>query len=50
VIAEVQEQIAALDRPKWSSCRPVLIHVNGVMDSVLERDFFAQIIDFSQFL
>ncbi|MBS0655162.1 MAG: hypothetical protein JSR46_05255 [Verrucomicrobia bacterium] len=50
VIEEVKEKIASLDRPKWSSCRPVLIHVNGVTDSVIESDFFAHIIDFSQFL
>lgn len=50
VISEVQEKIAQLDRPKWYSCRPVLIHVNGVMDSVVESGFFSHIIDFSQFL
>jgi len=50
VIDEVKEKIASLDRPKWSSCRPVLIHVNGVTDSVRESEFFAHIIDFSQFL
>lgn len=50
VIEEVKEKIAALDHPKWTSCRPVLIHVNGVTDSVRESDFFAHIIDFSEFL
>lgn len=50
VIEEVQEKISSLDRPKWISCRPVLIHVNGVMDSVKESDFFAHIIDFGQLL
>nr|NGX53647.1 hypothetical protein [Chlamydiota bacterium] len=28
----------------------VLIHVNGVMDSVIESDFFAKIIDFGELL
>jgi uncharacterized protein len=27
------------------SCRPVLIHVNGVSDEVIDSDYFAHIID-----
>lgn len=50
VIAQCQQKIAALNLPRGFSCRPVLIHVNGVQDSVIESDFFAAIIDFSQLL
>lgn len=39
-----------LKKPKGYSCRPVLIHVNGVHESVLEQDYFAKIIDFGEFL
>ena len=50
VIKEVQEKINRLAMPKNFSVRPVLIHVNGVTDAVIESDFFAKIIDFGQFL
>ncbi|MES2615245.1 MAG: ATP-binding protein [Bdellovibrionota bacterium] len=47
VIHEVQEKIKALKFPKGFSCRPVLIHVNGVTEEVVESDYFAKIIDMS---
>ncbi|HBB52604.1 MAG TPA: ATPase [Legionellales bacterium] len=47
VIDEVQKKIDALKYAKGYSCRPVLIHVNGVTDDVVDSDFFASIIDFS---
>lgn len=50
VIAEVRKKIEALERPKNFTIRPVLIHVNGVADSVIESHFFAKIIDFSDLL
>lgn len=46
VIAEVQEKINRLERPRGYSCRVVLIHVNGVTKGVIEKDFFSAIIDF----
>jgi uncharacterized protein len=46
IISEVQEKINRLERPKGFSCRAVLIHVNGVAKSVIEKDFFSSIIDF----
>lgn len=46
VILEVQEKINKLKRPKGFSCRPVLIHVNGVQDSVIDADYFDSIINF----
>ena len=50
VIKEVEQKIGRLAKGKHFSIRPVLIHVNGVADAVVESDFFAHIIDFSQFL
>lgn len=50
LINEVQQKMDRLVKPKGFSMRPVLIHVNGVTEAVVESDFFAKIIDFSQFL
>jgi AAA+ ATPase superfamily predicted ATPase len=50
IIAEVQEKIARLEKPKGYSCRAVLIHVNGVSRSVVEKGFFSAIIDFSNLI
>ena len=50
VIDEVQQKIDNLQRPKGFSCRPVLIHVNGVSDAVIDQDYFVNIIDIAQFL
>jgi hypothetical protein len=50
IIHEVHGKIKRLKRPRGFSCRPVLIHVNGVSDDVVEGDFFSEIIDMSQFL
>lgn len=50
VVKEVQQKIDRIAKPKNFSVRPILIHVNGVTDAVLESDFFAKIIDFCQFL
>lgn len=50
IIEEVQEKIKNLKRPRYLSCRPVLIHINGVHESVIESDYFSDIIDFSQAL
>jgi hypothetical protein len=50
VIQDVQRKIDALKRPRGTSYRPVLIHVNGVTEHILEEDYFASIIDVSTFL
>ncbi len=50
VIRSMQKKIAALAMPRHFSYRPILIHVNGVTDEVMDADFFADIIDFGQFL
>ena len=50
IIAEVKEKLSRLQLPKGFSCCPVLIHVNGVQDSVVEAGYFRACIDFSTIL
>ena len=50
VIEDVKQKIAALKLPKHVSCRPVLIHVNGITNPLHESGYFTNIIDFSSFL
>jgi hypothetical protein len=50
VIEEVEKKIKNLSIPKSYSIRPVLIHVNGVSQGVIDKDIFSHIIDFSDFL
>ncbi|NBO24988.1 MAG: ATPase, partial [Chlamydiae bacterium] len=50
VIDEVKQKMRSLILPKNISIRPVLIHVNGVDESLQESDFFSSIIDFKQLL
>lgn len=50
VIAQVQEKIKRLTKPKNFVCLPVLIHINGVEESITEMNYFFEVIDFSDFL
>jgi AAA+ ATPase superfamily predicted ATPase len=50
VISQVQQKIDKLKLASRFSCRPVLIHVNGVSDDILDSRYFAEIVDFSQLL
>ena len=50
VINQVQQKIDRLNRPKGFSCRPVLIHVNGVTEDLIDQDYFAETVDFSDLL
>src|SRR3989338_6958988 len=50
VISQVEEKIERLALPRHISYRPVLIHVNGVREDVVDSGFFAQTIDFSDLL
>ncbi len=50
VIKELKEKINALKFPRGFSYRPVLIHVNGVSDDVIDDDYFYAIIDMAQLL
>lgn len=49
VVKEMEKKIKNLAAPRGFSMRPVLIHVNGVSQSVKESEFFSEIVDFSQF-
>lgn len=50
IIQDVQNKIDRLNIPKGFSCIPVLIHVNGVKDSVVNSGFFKTILDFGMLL
>ncbi len=50
IVEEVQKKVESLQFLKGYSYRPVLIHVNGVTERVVEADYFARIIDFSNLL
>jgi hypothetical protein len=50
IIPEIRAKIGALSRPRGMSCRPVLIHVNGVSEEVTDSDYFAHIVDMSGLL
>jgi len=50
VITEVKDKIERISLPNSYSCWPVLIHINGVNESIVESEYFTKIIDFSEFL
>lgn len=50
VISEMQEKMNRIKVPHRFSCRPVIIHVNGVTEELIETRFFSNIIDFSNLL
>jgi len=50
VIEEVKQKIASIALPRRMSYRPVLIHVNGVTEDLLDERYFAKIINFGDLL
>ena len=50
IIAEMKQKIANISLPRGFSVMPVLIHVNGVSDAVVDERYFSHIIDFSELL
>jgi len=50
IIKEMEEKRKRLKVPRHFSIRPLLIHLNGVEDSVLDESCFDKIIDFSKLL
>jgi hypothetical protein len=50
VIAEVQEKMKRIKKPRSFSCIPVLVHVNGVTEELEDSGFFYRIINFSDFI
>lgn len=49
IIEEVKEKIKRMKIPKYFSIMPILIHVCGVSEHVIESGFFSHIIDFADF-
>ncbi len=50
VISDVKEKIQNINLPKNMVCLPVLVHVNGVSEQVLNGSYFHAIIDFGDYL
>jgi hypothetical protein len=50
VISDMREKLSRLKLPHNFSYRPILIHVNGVKNEVLESGYFSATIDFGQLL
>jgi hypothetical protein len=49
VIKEMEKKLENLSAPKGFSLRPVLIHLNGVSQAIIESEVFNDIVDFSKF-
>ena len=50
VVNDVKEKIVRLKHPKGFAPVPILIHINGVQDDVIDSGYFSEIIDFRDFL
>lgn len=50
IIDSVQQKISRLKLPKRYSCKPVLIHANGVHEEVEDQNYFIKIIPFGDVL
>lgn len=50
VIEEVEQKLRVLKLPRGYACNPVLIHISGVTNSLIDKDYFVHTIDFSQIL
>jgi hypothetical protein len=50
IIKEMETKRKRLKKPKFCSIRPVLIHVNGVEENVLDEGYFDKVINFGQLL
>jgi hypothetical protein len=48
VISEVDRKICNIAKPRNYTFRPVLIHVNGIDDSLLDERYFDTVIDFGE--
>ncbi len=50
IIEEMETKIKHLKSPKRFSIRPVLIHVNGIEEAILDEGYFDKVVDFSELL
>lgn len=49
VIEEMEKKLTSLSIPRGFSIRPILVHVNGVSQGVMESEIFNDVVDFSKF-
>ena len=50
ILAEMKNKLSRLSIPKGFACLPVLIHVNGIDEHVLDKQYFTEVIDFVELL
>ena len=50
VINQVKQKLTSFYLPRGYSIMPVLIHVNGVSDSIVDKQYFSHIINFADLL
>ena len=50
IIEEMEKKRRALKVPRNFSIRPVLVHVNGVEERVIDERYFDKIVDFGELL
>lgn len=50
IISEMKEKVASLSVPRGFSIVPVLFHIGGVSEAVVEKDYFYRIIDINDFV
>ena len=50
VINDMEKKLRSLQLPRGFSYRPILVHVNGVDDNVIDSGYFARIVDFTELL
>jgi len=50
IIEEMEKKRRSLKIPRFCSIRPILVHVNGVEENVLDERYFDKIVDFGELL
>ncbi|NGX28994.1 MAG: hypothetical protein K940chlam1_01186 [Candidatus Anoxychlamydiales bacterium] len=50
IINQMKDKISRLSIPRGFACIPVLIHVSGINEEIIETDYFGKIINFSDLL
>jgi hypothetical protein len=50
IIEEMEIKRKNLKTPRYCSIRPILIHVNGIEESVLDERYFDKVVDFGELL
>lgn len=50
IIEEMESKRKNLKTPRYCAIRPILIHVNGIEESVLDERYFDKVVDFGELL